>query len=128
MGNGTDRYPIVVIGGSAGALEPLVEIVSRCPPDFAAYVFVVVHVPADAVSSLPNILARSGHLFAAHALDGAPLLPRRIIVAPPDSHLMVDDGVMHVGTGPKENFHRPSIDVLFRSAARTFRTNAIGVL
>lgn len=126
--NPTNAYPAIVIGGSAGSIEPLVQIVSRFPADFSAYVFVVVHIPADAISNLPQILTRGGNVFAAHALDGAPLLPHRIIIAPPDTHITVAEGAMHVQSGAKENGHRPSIDVLFRSAAQSFGANSIGVL
>lgn len=121
-------FPVVVIGGSAGALEPLQLIVSTLPPDLNAAVLVVIHVPASSLSSLPNILSRSGQLFAAHGIDRAPLSPGQIFVARPNRHLTVDDGVMRVLQGPRENGHRPSIDVLFRSAASQRGPSACGVL
>ncbi|HKU81003.1 MAG TPA: chemotaxis protein CheB, partial [Candidatus Tumulicola sp.] len=81
-------------------------------------VLVATHVPAESISAMPHILGRSGALFATHAIDGAPLRPSMIILAPPNFHLMVQDGVMRVSQGPRENGHRPSIDVLFRSLAQ----------
>ena len=120
--------PAVVIGGSAGALDPLRTIVSELPPEFSAAVFVVIHVPASSVSALPHILARAGALFATHAIDRAPVAPGRIIVAPPDRHLILEDHIMRSVVGPTENNHRPSIDVLFRSAAATFGAATCGVL
>ena len=119
---------VVVIGGSAGALDPLRQLVSDIPADFPAAIFVANHVPPDSVSALPHILARSGELFATHAIDGAPIAPGRIIVAPPDHHLILEDGHMRVVQGPLENSHRPSIDVLFRSAATQYAAHACGVL
>ena len=121
-------FPAVVVGGSAGALEALLKMAREFPGNFPAAVFVATHVPATRVSALPHLLARSGALFATHGIDGAPLAPGRIIVAPPNNHLILQDGVMRVTYGPTENNHRPSIDVLFRSAARTFGPQACGVL
>jgi two-component system chemotaxis response regulator CheB len=89
---------------------------------------VATHTPPDAVSALPHLLSRNGALFATHAIDGAPIAPGRIIVAPPDHHLIVEDGVMRVMQGPTENNHRPSIDVLFRSAAGNFKSAVCGIL
>ncbi|MBV9333422.1 MAG: chemotaxis protein CheB [Candidatus Eremiobacteraeota bacterium] len=122
------RFPAVVIGGSAGALDPLRTFVSSIPSEFGAAIFVVNHVPPDSVSALPHVLSRSGVLFATHAIDGAPIAPGRIIVAPPDRHLIVEDGLMRVGDGPMENGHRPSIDVLFRSAARSFGAGVCAIV
>lgn len=118
----------MVIGGSAGALAALQQLVADLPEDFPAAVFVATHVPADSVSAMPHILSRSGPLFAAHAIDGAPIAPGRIIVAPPNFHLVVDRGVMRVVDWAKENGQRPSIDVLFRSAATTYSDLVCGVL
>jgi two-component system chemotaxis response regulator CheB len=121
-------FPAVVIGGSAGALDALRKIVADLPAGFPGAVFVATHVPAASVSALPHLLARSGALFASHAIDGAPIAPGRIIVAPPDHHLLLQDGVMRAVSGPRENKHRPSIDVLFRSAAANFGSLTCGVL
>jgi len=121
-------FPAVVIGGSAGALDPLRQFVSKLPAEFPAAVFVANHVPPDSVSALPHLLARAGALFATHAIDNAPIAPSRIIVAPPDHHLLIEDGVMRVSQGPMENNQRPSIDVLFRSAALNFKSATCGIL
>ena len=74
---------IVVIGGSAGAVEAIAEIVGGLPAGFAAAIFVVIHFPAESVSVLPSILSRRGPLAAAHPRDGDPIVPGRIYVAPP---------------------------------------------
>jgi two-component system chemotaxis response regulator CheB len=121
-------FSAVVIGGSAGAVEALMRIVADFPADFAGAVFVATHVPATSVSALPHLLSRAGALFATHAIDGAPIAPGRIVIAPPGHHLVLEDGVMRVLQGPTENNHRPSIDVLFRSAAISFGPRACGVL
>lgn len=121
-------FAVIVIGGSAGAFEPLKRIIGGLPDGLPAAVFVTTHTSPDSISAVPHILARSGPLFATHALDRAPIAPGRIIVAPPDFHLALQDGVMRVTKGPKENGSRPSIDVLFRSAAEQYGPAVCGVL
>jgi two-component system, chemotaxis family, protein-glutamate methylesterase/glutaminase len=119
---------IVVVGASAGGVPALATFVSGLDPDLAASVLVVLHVPASPPSVLPSILDRSGPLAAAHPRDREPLIAGQIYVAPPDRHLLIADGVIRVTRGPWENGHRPSIDALFRSAARWHTTRVIGVV
>jgi two-component system chemotaxis response regulator CheB len=121
-------FAIIVIGGSAGALPALTRVVAGFPSELPAAVFVVTHTPPDSVSSMPHILSRKGALFATHAIDGAPIAPGRIVVAPPNYHLVLERGVMRVVDWAKENGQRPSIDVLFRSAAAAFGNHVCGVL
>jgi two-component system chemotaxis response regulator CheB len=119
---------IVVIGGSAGAIESVSEVVRTLPHDFGAAVFVVVHFPGGVPSALPRILNRAGSLPAAHAEDQAPVEPARIYVAPPDCHLLLHRGLVRITRGPRENGHRPAIDPLFRSAAHHYGSRVVGVL
>jgi len=121
-------FPVVVIGGSAGALEPLREIIHRLPSDFPAAVLVVIHLSPDYPSRLPDILRSTSVLPVEHAPQHGPLLPGHIYVAPPDHHLLVGKTEVSLSLGPKENRSRPSIDVLFRSAAYTHGSQVIGVL
>ena len=118
----------IVIGASAGGFELVVDIASQLPADLAAPVFVTMHVPAYQRSYLPSILSRAGKLHAIHPEDGRKIGPGFIYVAPPDHHLLVDDGHIAVKRGPKENGFRPSIDALFRSAAYSYGTETIGVV
>jgi two-component system, chemotaxis family, protein-glutamate methylesterase/glutaminase len=122
------RRDIVVIGGSAGAIESITEIVRGLPADFPAAVFVVVHFPGSVTSALPRILSRAGALRAVHPESEAPIEHGRIYVAPPDCHLFIEDANVRLSRGPKENGHRPAIDPLFRSAAHHYGTRVIGVL
>jgi two-component system, chemotaxis family, protein-glutamate methylesterase/glutaminase len=119
---------IVVMGGSAGSIEVLTELVSGFPPDFPGSIFVVVHFPGSVTSTLPRILNRAGPLSARHARDGDPIEPGGIYVAPPDCHLHVSDGHVRLTRGPKENGHRPALDPLFRTAAFSYGSRVVGVI
>jgi two-component system chemotaxis response regulator CheB len=119
---------IVVLGGSAGSIEAIVEVAKGLPADFAGSVFVVVHFPGSLNSTLPRILSRAGPLEARHARDGDLIEPGRIYVAPPDCHLHLNDGHTRLTRGPKENGHRPAVDPLFRTAARAYGPRVVGVV
>ena len=109
---------IVLIGGSTGAIEALLTIVGKLPPDFGAAIFVVVHTTSDGPGLLPRVLTRAGALPALHPTDGDRIYPGRIYVPPPDHHLIMGRGdTVRIRRGPRENGHRPAIDALFRSAA-----------
>ena len=118
----------IAIGASAGGYEVVVDIVSQFPENLPAPVFVVMHIPAYHPSHLPYILSKAGTLPAVHPEDGSKIEDGHIYVAPPDHHLLVDDGKVAVKKGPKENGFRPSIDALFRSAAYSYGIRTIGVV
>jgi two-component system chemotaxis response regulator CheB len=111
--------PLLTIGGSAGSLGPLVDIVGSLPAGLGAAVLVCQHTGQEGRSHLPDILTRRSQLPASWALDLEPLQGGRVYVAPPGRHLMVHDGRARVSAGPKVNRHRPSVDVLFASAAQS---------
>jgi two-component system chemotaxis response regulator CheB len=122
------RRDIIVIGASAGGLEALTRLVAGLPVDFPAAVFVVMHIPAHTRSMLPELLASAGPLPAAHAADREPIRPGRIYVAPPDRHLVLQEGAVRLSAGPRENHSRPAADPLFRSAAAAYGPRVIGVV
>ena len=119
---------IIVIGASAGGVQALSTLVADLPRDLRAAVFIVLHVPAEPPSVLPEILGRLTVLPIGHAKNGEPITPGRIYVAPPDQHLILEGAYIRLVHGPKENLHRPSIDALFRSAARWAGSRVIGVV
>lgn len=121
-------HDIIVIGASAGGVEALSLLVSALPADLSAAIFVVLHVPPHATSVLPRILSRAGNLPAHHALNGQPIENGHIYIAPPDHHLLLEAGRLHLSRGPSENGHRPAVDPLFRSAARVYGLRVIGVI
>jgi two-component system, chemotaxis family, protein-glutamate methylesterase/glutaminase len=118
----------IVIGASAGGVQALIKLVADLPSDLPSAVFIVLHIPSHGPSLLPEILSRDSRLPVAHAMDGEDIRCGKVYVAPPDHHLLIEDGRIQLVRGPKENLHRPSIDALFRSAARAAGPRVIGVV
>lgn len=118
---------VVVIGGSAGAVESLRSILEELPEDFPAAIFVTIHIPSDFPSLLPEVL-KSGPLPVKHPEDHEEIVKGTVYVAPADFHLLIEKGHVHLSRGARENRHRPAIDPMFRSAARAYDGNVIGVI
>jgi two-component system, chemotaxis family, protein-glutamate methylesterase/glutaminase len=137
---GTERAPdpvrlldsapprVAVVGASAGGVEALVNLARSLEAGTPLALLVVLHMPTGATSRLPEIIGRAGPLPAMAARDGLQLKAGRILVAPPDWHLLVSDDRVFLQDGPRENGFRPAIDPLFRSAARSLGPRATGVL
>jgi two-component system chemotaxis response regulator CheB len=121
-------HDIAVIGASAGGVEALIRLAGALPQDLPMAVFVVVHYPEEAPNTLPHLLSRAGPLAATNPRDGDPIEHGRIYVAAPGSHLQVKEGWVRLTRGPKENYHRPAIDPLFRTAALAYGARVVGVV
>lgn len=119
---------IVVIGGSSGATAPLKSILERLPADLPASVFVVMHVPARSTGILATVASAAGPLPVETARHGTPIERGRVYVAAPDHHLLLADGHIHLGRGPRENLVRPAVDPVFRSAAASYGPRVVGVV
>ena len=98
----------VVVGGSAGSIEVMLELAKGLPAGLPAPVLVTVHIGVR--SRLPAILSRTGSLPASHARHGEPLEPGHIYVAPPDRHLLATAGAARLSRGPRVNRQRPAVD------------------
>ncbi|KAA5548619.1 chemotaxis protein CheB [Adhaeribacter rhizoryzae] len=122
------KQDIIVIGSSAGGVKALTELVKGLPRDFLGSIFIAQHVAPYSESHLPEILTSMGPIPAEHPQDGQAIEPGRIYIAPPDFHLLLEDGKVLIKRGPKENRFRPSVDALFRSAAYVYGPRVIGVV
>lgn len=123
------KHDIIVIGASAGGIEAVEGLLGFLPSNLPAAIFVVIHIPPDNPSSLPKIFQRSTKLKVQQGIsDGEPIRNGWVYVAPPDLHLTIEKNRVRLARGPKENRHRPSVDVLFRSAALACGTRVIGVI
>ncbi len=119
---------IVAIGASAGGVEAIRYLASQFPEGFGAAVMVVLHLPPNARSVLPDILNRAGSLHAVHAGKSQPLENGRIYIAPAGSQMLVHGGSVSAAPAAPEHGHLPGIDPLFRSVAEDFGANATGVV
>jgi len=122
------KRDIVAIGGSAGSGPVLRQILRDLPADLPASVFVCTHVPSQSPGYLADALASVSALPVEQAIDGQPIERNRVYVASPDRHLLLIDGTIRLGEGPRENMVRPAIDPLFRSAALSYGPRAVGVV
>jgi two-component system, chemotaxis family, protein-glutamate methylesterase/glutaminase len=125
----TDK--IIVMGASTGGTEALREILESMPTD-APGIAVVQHMPAGFTRSFAKHLDESCRVTVKEATTGDRLAPGKVLIAPGDQHLSIHRSgaqyVVSVSDGPLVSRHRPSVDVLFRSAAETAGSNAIGVI
>src|SRR5690625_3021833 len=107
-----DNRDIIVIGGSAGATAPLKAILGGLPADLPAAIFVVLHVPARGIGMLATVAEAAGHLPVLGAKEGTVIRPGQIYLGVPDRHLILQEGRIRLGRGPRENMARPAIDPL----------------
>lgn len=119
---------LIVIGASAGGISALRTLLPTLPAGLRSAILIVVHVAPESPALLKDILRRCSALPVDYASDGQRIERGRVLLAPPDRHLLVEHDVARLSHGPRENRHRPSIDVLFRSAAVACGGRVIGVL
>ncbi len=119
----------VVIGASAGGVQALTALLPALPRDTRAAVCVVVHLPRDRPSLLVEVFSLKCALEVREAQDKEPVAPGTIYFAPPDYHLLVDTGPqLALSADDLVNHSRPSIDVLFDSAAEIYREHLLGII
>lgn len=119
----------VVIGTSAGAVQALSAILPPLPADYPLPVMVVVHVPPDRRNALTELFQTRCAMTVREAEDKEPIAPGVIYFAPPDYHLLVETPeLLALSTDEPVLHSRPSIDVLFESAADAFGEGLVGVI
>jgi two-component system, chemotaxis family, protein-glutamate methylesterase/glutaminase len=118
---------IVVLGGSLGCLPVVQGILSHLEPAFAAALVIVVHRLSSREDLLTPLLQRCCALPVTEALDKAPLLAGHVYVAPADYHVLVERDYLTLSIDDPVHYARPSIDVLFESAALAWGAEVIAV-
>jgi two-component system chemotaxis response regulator CheB len=121
-------FELIAIGASWGGMRALASVLEPLPEDFDIPVVVAQHRSPGGEDLLEQVLARGCKLAVVPAHDKDPLRPGRVYVAPPDYHLLVEPGHLSLNTDDYVQFARPSIDVLFESAAGAYGERVVGVL
>jgi two-component system, chemotaxis family, protein-glutamate methylesterase/glutaminase len=122
-------YDLVVIGGSAGGIEVLNVLLGALPARFAPAVMIVTHLPPDSPSYLVQAFAHRCALPVMEPDAGERILPGRVHIAPPGYHMLVEvDRTVALSTDAAVRFSRPSIDVLFESAAAVYGERLLAIL
>ena len=123
------RVDLVVVGGSAGAVDSLLVLLSGLPPAFRLPLAVVVHLPRDRPSGLAEALRGRSSLPVREAQDKEPTTAGTVFVAPPGYHLLLDEGPsFSLSVDEPVHYSRPSIDVLFESASTLLGQRVAGVV
>ncbi len=125
----TTRYKAIVMGGSAGSMGAFLEIFSSLPNDFRLPIIIACHVHPLDNGGLVEFFCQQSPLTIKEADDKEPILPGHVYFPPANYHLLVEpDETFSLTVDPKVNYARPSIDVLFESAAFVYGDRLIGIL
>lgn len=120
---------LIVIGGSAGALDALLVVLPRLPDSLTTPIAVVLHLPAAHESLVPRLIAKASRRNVQEAEDKQRLVANTIYVAPPNYHMLVErNGTVALSVDEPVCFSRPSIDVLFQAAAIAYGASVTGVV
>ena len=122
------RYDLVVMGTSTGGLHALTRLLSALPASFPLPIAIVQHRSRDSDERLSLLLRGASLIPVRDAEDKEPLCSPGVYLSPPDYHLLVELDCMALSTEEPVAYSRPSIDVLFESAAYSHGSAVIGVL
>lgn len=125
----TNRVDAIVMGASAGAIQALSRILPALPADYRVPVLVVVHIPADGSDLLAPLFQAKCRVLVKEAEDKEPILPGIVYFGPSDYHLLVEaDRTISLSGDEAVLYSRPSIDVLFESAANAYGAGLVGII
>lgn len=120
---------LLVIGVSAGGVEALGKLLPALPADAGLAVAVVLHIPADKPSRLAELFAARCRLQVKEVEDKEPVQANVVYFAPPDYHMLIEpDKSFALSRDEPVYFSRPSIDLLFESAGRAYRSSVLGII
>lgn len=122
-------YDAVVVGGSAGSLRVLQQLLAGLPADFPLPVVVVLHTSSLDMQDSLSLIARHSSMPVVEAREREAITPAQVYVAPGRYHLLIErDWYFSLSADPRVRYSRPSIDVLFESAADVFHDRLIGII
>ncbi|HEY4341427.1 MAG TPA: chemotaxis protein CheB [Steroidobacteraceae bacterium] len=125
----TGRVDAIVVGASAGGIDALLSLLPALSGAFRIPILIVVHLPRDRPSLLVRIFLQKCALPVCEAADKEPVRPGTVYFAPPDYHLLIDEGpCLALSADDLVNYSRPSIDVLFESAAEVYGARLLGII
>jgi two-component system chemotaxis response regulator CheB len=123
------RFKAIVIGISAGGVDTLKELLGALPKDFSLPILIAQHIGPDSGSGMANLLDDVCNIHVTEADEQELPAGGTVYLAPANYHLLVEpDGRLGLSTDPPVNFARPSIDVLFETAAEAYRKGLVGVV
>jgi two-component system chemotaxis response regulator CheB len=121
-------YEIAVIGTSWGGLNAVRELINALPPDFGLPLVIVQHRHKQSDNLMTSLLQDRTSLHVCEVEDKTPIAPGYLYIAPPDYHLLVEQGYFSLSTDDPVRFSRPSIDVTLQSAADSYAERSVGVV
>lgn len=127
MTAGTSSYDIIAVGCSAGGFEALGRLLKQIPGDFEIPIAVVQHRARES-TLLASLLQHHTPLRVCEVEDKQPVEPGYVYIAPPDYHLLIDEGTFSLSTEGLVGYSRPSIDVFFESVADAYGPGVIGIV
>jgi two-component system chemotaxis response regulator CheB len=122
------RFELVVVGTSTGGLHALTRLLAALPATYRLPILVVQHRSKDSDERLTSLLRGASQLPVREPEDKEPLRGPGVYLGPPDYHLLVEPDSIALSTEEPVAYSRPSIDVLFQSAAYSYGSGVIGVL
>lgn len=122
------KRDVIVIGASAGGVQPLKDLLALLSPNLQATVAIVLHRSPYHETRLPYVLGRHALLSVLEPGDRDPVLSGAVYVAPRDQHMIFENGCVRLNRSAREHHTRPAIDPLFRSAAERYGPRVVGVL
>ena len=129
ISNPRQKYAAVVIGASAGGLNAVLSITENISPAYPLPIIIVQHRSKDSNTILEEVLQHKSKIKIKQADEKEKILPGTVYIAPPDYHLLIEDDLTFSLTSDIEtSYSRPSIDVLFESAAEVYKEKLIGII
>ncbi|MFP3599130.1 chemotaxis protein CheB [Chryseobacterium sp. SIMBA_029] len=125
----TKNTELVVIGGSAGSLQVILDMARKLNKEIGFPILLVMHRKAQSVSILPTLLQQFSYMEVIEAEDKTEIQKNKIYIVPADYHVLFEDKkIISLDSSEKVNYSRPSIDVTFKSAAEIYGESLVGIL